>query len=171
MTPFVWSVIYVALLGVLSHIIGQALPRRWFNADRFPFSSFRWEQGGRIYETWFGIRAWKDKMPDMSRVMKDMLPKRLPQGAGEQDIGALVAETCVAELVHVVLCLFAPGIYTFWDNRNGVLLTLFYIFCNIPFILIQRYVRPQLTVLADRMRAREAHRRAAETEDATYAQT
>lgn len=90
MTPFVWSVIYVALLGVLSHIIGQALPRRWFNADRFPFSSFRWEQGGRIYETWFGIRAWKDKMPDMSRVMKDMLPKRLPQGAGEQDIGALV---------------------------------------------------------------------------------
>lgn len=116
----------------------------------FLFPLFGGEQGGRIYETWFGIRAWKDKMPDMSRVMKDMLPKRLPQGAGEQDIGALVAETCVAELVHVVLCLFAPGIYTFWDNRNGVLLTLFYIFCNIPFILIQRYVRPQLTVLADR---------------------
>lgn len=167
--PFIWSVIYAAVLGILSHLVGEALPRHWFNPDRFPFASFKWEQGGRIYETKFGIRAWKDKMPDMSRVMKDMLPKRIPQGAGEQDIDALITETCVAEFVHVALCLFAPGIYTFWDNRNGVLLTLVYIFCNIPFILIQRYVRPQLVTLADRMRAREARRRAAE--DATYAET
>ena len=33
---FLWAVGYIAALGILAHIVGQALPRRWFDPDGFP---------------------------------------------------------------------------------------------------------------------------------------
>lgn len=157
-SPFAASLLYAAFLGVASHYVGQALPRRWFHHDRFPFALCAWEDNGRIYERRLGIRAWKDKLPDMSRVMKDMLPKRIPRDADSSHVEALVAESCVAEFVHLMLCACAPVIYFFWRNARGVRLTLLYVLCNLPFILIQRYVRPRLLVLAARLRRREARR-------------
>ena len=61
----------VATLGFLAHSIGEALPRRWFHADAFPWRAGRWEQGGRVYLK-LGVRAWKDRLPDMSRFVHDM---------------------------------------------------------------------------------------------------
>lgn len=31
---------YIALIGILSHVIGEALPRRWFHWDRFPYRAY-----------------------------------------------------------------------------------------------------------------------------------
>ena len=152
--PFLWSVIYAALLGIASHLIGESLPREWFHADRFPFCACRWEREGKIYDR-LHIRAWKDYLPDMSRVMPDMVPKRVGIGAHSDDVERLVQETCVAESVHVALCLLSPVIYLFWQNKIGVLLWILYAICNVPFIWIQRYNRPQLMRLAYRLRARE----------------
>ena len=46
----VYSLIYIALLGLLSHFIGQALPRAAFSAERFPYKAASWEKGGKAYE-------------------------------------------------------------------------------------------------------------------------
>ena len=40
---FLWAVGYIAALGILAHIVGQALPRRWFDPDRFPYRCAPWE--------------------------------------------------------------------------------------------------------------------------------
>lgn len=32
-----YAVIYIAVLGILSHFVGQALPRARFSAESFPY--------------------------------------------------------------------------------------------------------------------------------------
>ena len=71
---FLYALLYIAALGILSHFVGQALPRAWFSAERFPYRAAEWENGGKVYEK-LGIKRWKDFLPDMSRIMPDMVKK------------------------------------------------------------------------------------------------
>ena len=70
------AALYAAALGILAHPVGQALPRRWFDPHRAPYRCRDWEQGGRVYNK-LHIRRWKDRLPDMSRLMPDMVKKKL----------------------------------------------------------------------------------------------
>ena len=78
-----FAILYLAALALLAHPLGQALPRRLFREDRFPFASFRWEQNGTVYKKLW-IEKWKDILPDMSRVLSDMLPKQITEATPEQ---------------------------------------------------------------------------------------
>ncbi len=148
------SIVYVAVIGILAHYIGESLPRSRFSEEKFPYRAFRWEKNGRIYE-YIRIKKWKTRLPDMSRVMRDMLPKRVTFDAQSENINALIKETCVAECVHYWLCIFSVGIYFIWKNYVGVILTVVFIVCNIPFMMIQRYNRPHLILLRNRLLKRE----------------
>jgi len=159
---FLKSVIYVLVLGIVAHFIGEALPRRWFHADRFPYRAWKWEKNGTIYEC-VRVQDWKDHVPDMSRVMKDMVPKRVGICPTSEEVRILVGETCVAELIHALLCFFSFGVYLFWKNKMGIFLSVVVVLCNLPFIIIQRYNRPMLIALADRLQLREERRRRRET--------
>ena len=159
---FLYSVLYVAGLGIVSHFIGEALPDRWLRHDLFPCRLYAWEKNGKIYNK-LHIRSWKDHMPDMSRIMKDMVPKKVGTAPTSEHLWVLVRETCRAELTHIGLCVLSPVIFFFWWNWVGVLLSAITIFCNIPFILIQRYNRPAFVSLAKRLEAREEKKRNANT--------
>ena len=37
--------LYLAVLGVAAHPLGQALPRKWFCAEKAPWRSAPWEKG------------------------------------------------------------------------------------------------------------------------------
>ena len=155
---FLKSVLYVAVLGIAAHFIGEALPRGWFDWSRFPWRDFKWERGGRIYDA-FKIRAWKDRVPDMSRLLHRMVPKRVGKCPKAEEVWRLVRETCVAEAVHLALCLCSPVIWLFWRNITGVLLALLFVLCNLPFMMIQRYNRPTLVALAKRLEVREERKK------------
>lgn len=148
------SLIYFAVIGILAHYIGESLPRGLFCEYKFPYRSFKWEKGGKFYNL-LKIKKWKTRLPDMSRVMRDMLPKRVTYDATSESVGALIKETCVAECVHYWLCIFAVGFYLIWKNYVGVILTVVFILCNIPFIIIQRYNRPHLIRLKNKLLKRE----------------
>lgn len=145
---------YFVLLALLAHPVGQALPRRLFHPDRPPFRPLRWEERGRLYEA-LGIKRWKDLLPDMSRVLSDMVPKKLTEATPEQ-IGLLLAETCRAEAVHwgeIAAGLAGAAICPNWFG--WVLTGLWAVFGNLPFILIQRYNRPRLIRLGRSLAALE----------------
>lgn len=148
------SIVYVAVIGILAHYIGESMPRGWFSENKFPYRIYAFEKNGRIYEK-IGIRSWKTKLPDMSRVMRDMLPKKISYGATGESIGALIKETCVAECIHCCLSVLSSGIYFIWKNYIGILLVAVFIVLNTPFILIQRYNRPHLIKLKKRLLKRE----------------
>ena len=146
---------YFILSGALAHIVGEALPRRWFVPDRFPYACAAWEREGRVYEK-LGIQHWKTLVPDMSRLFHRMTPKRFVQRPDAQSLLLLLQETCVAELVHWLLILFSPLIFLCVDGELGILIFLVYVFWgNLPFILIQRYNRPKLLRLYRRTLQRQ----------------
>lgn len=148
-----YAVIYIAVLGILSHFIGQALPRAWFSAEKFPYRAAKWENGGKAYEK-LGIKRWKDHLPDMSKIMPDMVKKKM-SAAKEQGMEVLIEETCVAECVHWALIVLSLGIFLFWRSPWSIVFWLVYnILGNLPFIIIQRYNRPRLVMLEQRRKRR-----------------
>lgn len=146
--------VYLAAIGAVFFYIGRLLPGNWFHGDRFPFRCFAFERDGRVYEK-LGIRRWKDKVPDMSRILpRVMLPKRLGWGVQPERVERMIQETCIAEFVHMILFVLGFGCVLLWDGPGGWMVAVVYnLLGNVPFILIQRYNRPRLQHLMAAMRA------------------
>ena len=156
MSGFLRCALYLLTLALLAHPVGQALPRRWFDGGRFPYACYKWEKQGKLY-TRIGVDRWKTLVPDMSRILPDMVKKELPgSGAVTADqAAALVQETCRAELVHGASCLLGLAFLWLWPGWGGaIVLAVWVLLANLPFILIQRYNRPRLMRLAALLRKR-----------------
>ena len=139
--------IYWAILGVSSFLIGRFLPKTWFHSDRFPYKTYAWEKNGTIYNKIY-IRKWQNLVPDMSKVFPNMIPEKKMTANYRQDLPLMIQETCIAELVHFILCFAGLYCLHLWPGFGGILLTILYIVLgNIPYILIQRYNRPRLSRL------------------------
>ncbi len=146
---------YIAVIVLLSHFFGELLPRKWFDWKKHPFASFRFEKDGEIYDK-IHIKKWKRKVPDLSRFMKYMVPKKVSFRDSSKEIDRLLRELCVAETIHFSLIISSFGIFFIVRSWFSVLLCVLYALGNVPFILIQRYNRPHLAHLYERMREREA---------------
>lgn len=145
-------VLYIAAIGMVSNLVGTALPRSWFNPERFPYRTFSWEQGGKVYEK-LGIREWKDKLPDMSKFMQNMYRKEVNIRPNAENLDRLIQETCVAELIHDILIVLSLGVVKIWRGNWGWFLWGLCLLGNVPFILIQRFNRPRLQKTLRRLTA------------------
>lgn len=149
------SLIYLGLLGFFSYCTGEVFPRKWIFENTALFQPRHWENDGKFYEA-FKIKKWKLKLIDMSKIMKHSKTRKEIRGEVTSEIlTVLVKETCVAELSHWFLCVSSVFVYNFWDNWVGGLVWLLYVIGNLPFIMIQRYNRPNLQRLRDRVAVRE----------------
>ena len=111
-----------------------------------------------LYEK-LGIRWWKDKVPDMSRILpRVMLPKRLSWGDQPERIALMIQEACIAELIHMILFVLGFGCVLIWAEGPGgwIVAMVYNLLGNVPFILIQRYNRPRLRHLMETMAAAAA---------------
>ena len=144
----------VGLLGIPAFFWGEKVPRRWFDPGRFPFRSFKWEQEGRIYEK-IGIQHWKNHTPDMSKHFQKTFAKQGNLLRSPEHLRKLVAETCSAEFVHTVLILLSPAFVLLMDEY-GVLAMVLYILGNLVSLIIQRYNRPRIMKIIQRIEKRNA---------------
>ena len=95
------------VMGLLCFLIGEMMPRKNFDYRVFPYAAYGWEKGGDVYLK-LNINRWKDKVPDMSRYIPNTFRKKMGVMRSPDHIEGLIRETCVAELVHVVLILLSP---------------------------------------------------------------
>lgn len=161
MHPLFRCLIYVACIGILANPIAYFLPRRWFDPARFPFRPFRWEKGGAVYEK-IGIRRWKDKVIDQSRITGFLMKKTVQPCATSAQMERLARETCVSETVHNALALLSLYCLRLWPGFGGVQFTvLFILFGQLCYSVIQRYNRPRFMDLAARMAIREQKKKLA----------
>lgn len=152
------TAIYVVVVGQICFWLGLFLPRRIFDENAFPFKSFRWEKGGKVYDK-LRIKKWKAKLPEMSKITKLIFPKKLKQNMTAEDFDRLVKESCVAELSHYVLFVCSMGIYYIWRGKLGSFLALVYgVLGNVTYIIIQRYNRPHFIAVRDKLKLREERR-------------
>ena len=155
--------VYIAAMGIISHFIGEALPRRWFDPCRFPFAPWPFERSGRLYRL-LRVHAWKDKLPDMSKVSRGMVRKSVSLTGSSEEARRVLVETCVAETVHLGLMLLSFLIYLICPNGLGAATAIAYALSHIPFIIIQRYNRPTRLLLAERLKQREERIKHAHTD-------
>lgn len=141
-----------AMIGPMAFFLGQLLPRKSFDYMARPYTPFKWERGGNIYHA-IGISHWKDAVPDMSRYIRTMVQKRIGVFRDAAYLDVLIRETCVAELVHYMLMLLSPVYLIFMDGYPGLIAAIIYCLLNLPFVLIQRYNRPRLVELRERLLA------------------
>ena len=154
---FIYCLCYAAGLGVVSFVLGRLVPKEWFDYTRFPYRSFAFEKGGKIYEA-IGIAKWQSRVPDMSRIFPKLMPaKKIPARPDEQTLLVMIRETCAAEATHTLLMLAGLGVIGICPCVWGVMLYLVYaILGNLIFIIIQRYNRPRLVRLYERKRAKRS---------------
>lgn len=154
MRQFWWSVLYLAAVGILSNVAARWLPRD-FRPDAFPFRPYGFEKQGKFYEK-FGIRKWKNKVPDMSKHLGFLMRKTVTAKTDRKATQLLVQETCVAELVHICLIALSLLILLYWRTPGAAAFLLVYnLLGNLPFIMIQRYNRPRLQRLAEKQSGTE----------------
>lgn len=146
---------YLAMLGILAHVFGLVLSRCHFHVERLPWRSLSWEQDGRFWDRTLHVRRWMDHVPDMSRIMPDMVPKRIDGIARADAVERLIRETCVAELTHDALGVVGFGCVLIWQGAGGWVISLMFCVGNLPFTIIQRYNRPRLIRLHKWLLARE----------------
>ena len=157
------SIAYIALAGIAAHFIGEALPRKPLDPRRFPFAPWPWEKSGKLYRA-LKVQSWKNRLPDMSRVAPDMVKKQVSLTGSSDEAARVAVETCVAEAVHWVLMLLSFIIYLLCPQPLGAALAVLYGLSHVPFIIIQRYNRPTLVVLAERLKQREERIKHAHTD-------
>lgn len=139
---------YLIIISVISFFVGRILPKRWFHADLFPFQSYRFEKGGRIYDK-LHIRKWQNKVPDMSKHFALIMPSKSISTDVVEKLPRMIQETCVAEWIHGMNCLMGLYCLRIYPGAGGKLIAVLYAFVfNVPYMLIQRYNRPRLIRLA-----------------------
>ena len=143
MNKFFVCVIYLIAIGILSNPAAKLINRDNIDYTKFPYRSYSFERGGKIYEK-IGIRFWKDKVPDMSAVLKHLIKKEVRFKSSAADVLRQIQETCVAEKVHVDLSLASVGVLFIWESSFGFFIWFLCFLGNLPYILIQRYNRPRL---------------------------
>ena len=160
-------IIYIAAIGVVGFLLGRFLPKRWLKYDRPPFSELPFEDGGNFYRK-LGIHRWHKKLPDMSRILPGLMPpKRLTAHITSAQAEVMVQETCVAEVIHVLLAVLGLALPFLWPGLGGIIVCAAYILLgNVPFILIQRFNRPKLRMLMEKCRRAEALAEAKKNRDA-----
>ena len=151
-------VVYLCLVGGISFLAGRMMPKKWIDPVGFPFRSFAFERRGKLYEI-LGIRYWQNRVPDMSRIFRKLMPPKNLSGDIKQRLPELLRETCVAEWIHGMNCVAGLYCLRLWPGTGGVVMTvLFVLVFNLPYILIQRFNRPRLLQLALRLYKEEITR-------------
>lgn len=151
---FLFCLIYLLTLSVFVFFIGRIIPRSWIKEDKFPFKSFKWEKNGLIYEK-LKIKKWKTKLPDASLVLNKIIPNLYPtkrmKNSDKEKTKILIKESCVAEGTHKVVSILGFLCIYIWKSFGGVTVAVAFYLFNVPFIIIQRYNRPRLKKLANKL--------------------
>jgi len=135
---------YLFGVSVIGFFVGRILPKEWFDPSLFPYKPHDFENGGKYYDK-FKIRKWQNKLPDMSKIFKKIMPpKQMSRMPSKEELTLMLQETCIAEWEHKTVLLLGLYCIFIWQGMGGIIVSLLYTLGNIPFIIIQRYNRPKL---------------------------
>lgn len=150
----VWVNIAVWLFFHLSISIGLLkVPYSFFGHDHPSDILFRerpFEQKGKFWKKVFYVHKWKDSLPDGASLFNLGYKKKQVADTSVESMQLFILETKRAELTHILLLLPAPLFFLWNPVWAGVIMLLYAIVANVPFIIIQRYNRIRLEMIVQR---------------------
>jgi len=140
-----WFVIQWGMAWVFTR-----MPEDWFR----PGAARKWEQGGALYERVFGIRKWKDMIPDAARWLSGGFAKASLNARERDYFARFIRETWRGELCHWAAMCWTPLFFVWNPPWGDVVIVVYAVAANMPCILVQRYNRIRLARV---LSAREGH--------------
>ncbi|MFO7974726.1 MAG: glycosyl-4,4'-diaponeurosporenoate acyltransferase [Candidatus Hydrogenedentota bacterium] len=159
--PILWLIIVNVTAWPVIHMaaawIGTQLPVDLFRTESWCYRERTWERRGRLYETVFRVRRWKDRLPDGAAIFKKGFPKKRLKAGDPEYMARFARETCRGEVVHWGV--LASSVFFFLWNPwwVGLIMVAYALFANVPCIIIQRYNRIRLMRLIDQTTGEEGH--------------
>lgn len=158
MLRLVWINIVVWLFFHLSISLGLLkVPYSFFGRDHpsdIFFKERPFERKGKFWRNVFYVHRWKDSLPDGASLFKLGYKKKQLTDTTIETMQLFILETKRAELTHLLLLLPAP-LFFLWNPVWAGFVMLFYaVIVNVPFIIIQRYNRIRLEMIARRREKR-----------------
>ncbi len=151
----VMILLFFAIWGIVPLLLAYLclkIPDRFFEPSCFLWRAHRFERSGRVYETVFHIRRWKHLLPDGGGVWKKhSYKKKNLTDYSEANLHRFLIETSRGELVHWL------GILPFWvfglfaPPEVIWIMLLYALIVNVPCIIAQRYNRPRVYALYQRL--------------------
>lgn len=140
--------IFWAFVFFSSAYIVHFLPEKFYNYKNFLFKKTKIEKDGKLYKNIFFIDKWKDKIPEAGKFLGlHPFSKRHFVSKKKEYVERFILETCRGELSHLLPFIFYP-ISLIWNPMiANIIMFLFVLIFNLPFILVQRYNRIRLTKL------------------------
>lgn len=144
---FVWPV-----LQVTAALICLYLPDHCFLPDAFIFRTRRFEKEGRIYDSVFRVSRWKHLLPDGGAILKKRgFRKKKLESFSTEYLNRFLIESARGELTHW-LAILPFWIFGFFTPARVIWYMLVYaLLVNLPCIIAQRYNRPRINKLLQRI--------------------
>ncbi|MGD6817540.1 glycosyl-4,4'-diaponeurosporenoate acyltransferase [Metabacillus sp. 84] len=137
------NVFLLLVIPLVTSWLISLIPANRFEASSLLYKRRKWEQDGRLYER-FLIKKWKDKLPEAGGWFNKGFSKRSLKGSDTAGLKRFIAETRRGELAHwlqMLPCFF----FFYWNSlAGGLVIALYAIVFNLPFIAVQRYNRIRL---------------------------
>ncbi|MBP7237386.1 MAG: hypothetical protein KBA07_05020 [Petrotogaceae bacterium] len=142
-----WPVIQISIA-----VLCTKIPQSKFSYSSGIFKPHRWEKNGSIYQTLFKVKKWKKFLPDGGAVMKNGYRKKRLRNYSVIELEKFLAESCRAELVHL-LAILPFWIFGFFAPIEILVYMFIYaVSVNFPCIIVQRYNRPRILHLMEKIK-------------------
>ena len=143
------------VLQVSAALICLKIPDRLLRPQSILFRTYHFEKDGSIYDRIFHVSRWKRLLPDGGRVLdKKGFSKKHLEKISEEILNRFLVESARGELTHWL------GIFPFWvfgfiTSAPVIWYMLIYaLLVNLPCIIAQRYNRPRVQKLLDKIKSR-----------------
>ena len=123
----------------------------YLSKNNYMFRVFKFEASGLIYEKLFQVNNWKNKLPDGSKILKEGFSKNKVDTMSLDYFKKFLIEVNRAELSHWLQMLPAPIFFLFNLPIIGYLMIVYAVLFNLPFIIAQRYNRPKLIRIINKL--------------------
>lgn len=144
------------VLQVCAALICLNLPDHFFSPDTFLFRTYGFEQEGRIYQKLFKVQKWKHLLPDGAAAWKKKgFRKKKLQNMEPENLSRFLLESSRAEMTHW-LAILPFWVFGLFMPASAIwMMFLYAIAANLPCIITQRYNRPRIERLLNKMNVKK----------------
>ena len=143
--------IKIIVFGFIAGCFFALLPKKLLR--KCIVKEFKFEDNGKFYEKYFHIMKWKDHLPQFSNITKIGFKKDCIKNISVDYLETFYIETIRAEMTHFFLIIFALFYLTVEKYTIGfkIFAVVSNIIGNIPFAMVQRYNRPRIKTLLNKI--------------------
>lgn len=157
MGSFVSFALYWFVVGSFTALLNRMLPDRLIS--KYTNLIFRWQAEPKFFEKRLRIKAWKDRMPEMSSYDKTVFDKSSLKSMNKEYLNRYMTELNKGLFAHSFPIIFLLPIANTVSNDmvvwiNAVLLSIM----HLPFLFILRYNQSRMTKLMAYVNRKEQRR-------------